>query len=70
MRAARFAGSKLIFLDLEADGHTIQVICNKGRFHSSDENGDEFSTLRKTVRRGDWYGERICSMTGGEGSVD
>lgn len=53
----RTAGSKLVFLDLKQDDHTLQAVCAFGKL---DDAGNEeslatFKRFSKVVRKGDWY---------------
>ena len=55
MLAARFAGSKLVFLDIEEEGYVAQVVCNVGTLVLEGTSDPEWSRFRHVVRRGDWY---------------
>lgn len=57
MQSVRTAGSKLVFLDLKQDGHTLQAVCasKKLRDAESDESLLAFKKFSKIVRKGDWY---------------
>jgi len=54
--AARFAGSKLVFLDIEEEGGVAQIVINRGNLGEDDEAlASKWADFRHVVRRGDWY---------------
>ncbi|PSK35029.1 Lysine--tRNA ligase, mitochondrial [Elsinoe australis] len=54
VRSVRVASSKLVFVDIERNGHTIQVVFNLGSMHADTANDQAKAAFRKSVRRGDW----------------
>lgn len=57
VRSVRVASSKLVFVDIERNGHTIQVVFNLGSMHADTANDQAKAAFRKSVRRGDWLSE-------------
>lgn len=52
IRRSRFAGSKLVFLDIEQDHHTVQILCSYKDVGENVEKADFKSAFHK-VQRGD-----------------
>lgn len=55
VRAVRTSGSKLVFVDLEEDGATVQVISNFGELEKQGITPEQFRAFKHIVRRGDWF---------------
>ncbi|GAB7356076.1 hypothetical protein MBLNU459_g6690t1 [Dothideomycetes sp. NU459] len=55
VRAVRTSGNKLVFVDVEQDGRTIQVIANFAELETRGVTHDRFTAFRQVVRRGDWF---------------
>ncbi|GAB7341902.1 hypothetical protein MBLNU457_g0211t1 [Dothideomycetes sp. NU457] len=49
---ARWAGSKLAFIDIVEEGRIIQVKINKGLIKAQDDAWNDF---KHVIRKGDWY---------------
>lgn len=68
--AIREASKNLVFLDVQSDGATVQVLSEVKHFHGSvGDEGDkdaikqEFRKVHESLRRGDIIGR--CSLSGG-----
>lgn len=57
VRSVRAVSSKLVFVDVERNGHTIQVVFNLGGMHADTATDQAKAAFRKSVRRGDWLSE-------------
>ena len=57
VHTVRSAGSKLVFLDLKQGNHTVQAICQSGKFDQNvpAQELSNFKAFAKLVRKGDWY---------------
>ncbi|KAK8245989.1 hypothetical protein IWZ00DRAFT_511513 [Phyllosticta capitalensis] len=51
----RASGSKLVFIDLEDRGHSVQGLCNFGELDKHGVARDEFRRFSKVARKGDIY---------------
>lgn len=50
--SVRVAGTKLLFLDIEEETRTVQIVLNNGLINGA---GDVWANFKHIVRRGDWY---------------
>ncbi|KAK8162551.1 hypothetical protein IWX90DRAFT_435747 [Phyllosticta citrichinensis] len=51
----RASGSKLVFIDLEDRGHSVQGLCNFGELEKHGVVRDDFKRFSKIARKGDIY---------------
>jgi lysyl-tRNA synthetase class 2 len=58
VRSVRLLGSKLMFLDIERDGHRLQAMVELKKLTSgSNTLENDFKGFKKVVRIGDWVCE-------------
>lgn len=54
VRSVRLLGSKLMFLDIERDGQTLQAMIELKKLTVGDSLEDNFKSFKKVIRNGDW----------------
>ncbi|OWZ07639.1 Lysine-tRNA ligase [Phytophthora megakarya] len=74
--AIRHASKNLVFLDLQSDGHTVQVLSEVKHFEDRDDTGDdkeavkkEFRAVHESLRRGDIVGVKGFPGKSGKGEL-
>lgn len=55
IQAFRIAGSKLVFIDIAQEGHSVQGVCDFGRIQKNNPDPEGFNKFVRSMRKGDVF---------------